>query len=382
MKSGDNLYVWQDKNWPHWQYNAESLMPLLAQVHQALGYLMGRMRDQGMSSQDQATLEALTSDVLKTSEIEGEHLDAETVRSSIARRLGVNVGALMPVDRHVDGVVEMILDATSLHATPLSTERLAAWHAALFPTGRSGLTTIRVGTWRDDAEGPMQVVSGSMHRRRIHYEAPPAHLLPAEMNAFLIWYETYQEVDPLVKAGLAHLWFVTIHPFNDGNGRIARAIGDMVLARADQSKQRFYSLSAQIQKERKDYYELLEKTQKGNLDATDWLSWFLSCLLRALQEADQVLTGVLAKANFWRQWAGTPLNERQIKVLNRMLDGFDGKLTNKKWAAIGKCSSDTALRDINDLVARGMLRRGETAGRSTSYELKTNTNAVELTTHR
>lgn len=378
MKSGDNLYVWQSKNWPHWQYNAESLMPLLAQVHQTLGHLMGRMRDQGISSQDHATLEALTADVLKTSEIEGEHLDAETVRSSIARRLGVDVGALMPADRHVDGVVEMILDATSLHAAPLTTERLAAWHAALFPTGRSGLSTIRVGTWRDDADGPMQVVSGPMHRRRVHYEAPPAHLLPAEMTDFLNWYETHQEVDPLVKAGVAHLWFVTIHPFDDGNGRIARAIGDMALARADQSKQRFYSLSAQIQKERKDYYDLIEKTQKGNLDATEWLSWFLSCLLRALQEADQVLTSVLVKANFWRQWAGTPLNERQIKVLNRMLDGFDGKLTNKKWAAIGKCSSDTALRDINDLIARGVLRRTETAGRNTSYELNSNTDAVGL----
>ena len=231
MKSGDKLYVWQDKDWPHWQYNAESLMSLLAQVHQALGHLMGRMRDQGMNSQDQATLQALTSDVIKTSEIEGEILDAETVRSSIARRLGVDVGALMPADRHVDGVVEMILDATSLHATPLTTEILAAWHAALFPTGRSGLTAIRVGTWRDDAEGPMQVVSGPLHRRHVHYEAPPAHLLPDEMNDFLIWYETYQEVDPLLKAGLAHLWFVTIHPFDDGNGRIARAIGDMALAR-------------------------------------------------------------------------------------------------------------------------------------------------------
>ena len=373
MKSGDNLYVWQSKDWPRWQYNAKSLMPLLAQVHQALGQLVGRMRDQGISSQDQASLEALTADVLKTSEIEGEQLDAETVRSSIARRLGVDVGALMPADRHVDGVVEMILDATSLHGTPLTIERLAAWHAALFPTGRSGLTAIRVGTWRNDSDGPMQVVSGPMHRRRVHYEAPPAQLLLAEMTDFLIWYETYQEVDPLVKAGLAHLWFVTIHPFDDGNGRIARAIGDMALARADQSKQRFYSLSAQIQKERKDYYELLEKTQKGNLDATEWLSWFLSCLLRALQEADQVLTGVLVKANFWRQWAGIPLNERQIKMLNRMLDGFDGKLTNQKWASIVKCSSDTALRDINDLIARGVLRRTETAGRSTSYELNSNT---------
>jgi len=268
MISGDNLYVWQNDNWPHWRFNAESLMPLLVQVHQALGHLMGRMRDQGMDPQGQATLAALTEDVLKTSEIEGEHLDADTVRSSIARKLGVDVGALKPADRHVDGVVEMIIDATSAHDIPLTAERIQAWHAALFPTGRSGLTDIRVGSWRDDANGPMQVVSGSLHRRRVHYEAPSAHLLPVEMAGFLSWYETYQEIDPLIKAGLAHLWFVTIHPLDDGNGRIARAIGDMALARADQGKQRFYSLSAQIQKERKDYYALLEKTQKGNLDAT------------------------------------------------------------------------------------------------------------------
>lgn len=369
MRSGDYVYVWQSKDWPHWRYDAQRLIPLLAQSHQTLGRLMGRMRDQGMGSQAQATLEALTEDVLKTSEIEGEYLDAETVRSSIARRLGVDIGALMPADRHVDGVVEMILDATSAPSKPLTAERLHAWHAALFPTGRSGMVPINVGAWRNDAQGPMQVVSGSAHRRRVHFEAPPAHQLATEMADFLIWLEAEQEVDPLVKAGLAHLWFVTIHPFDDGNGRIARAISDMALARADQSTQRFYSLSAQIQKERKDYYDLLEKTQKGNLDATEWLTWFLACFLRALQEADQTLSQVLAKANFWRRWAGTPFNKRQIKVLNRLLDGFDGKLTNKKWATIGKCSSDTALRDINDLVERGLLQRTESAGRSTSYRL-------------
>lgn len=346
-------------------------MPLIAQAHQALGHLKGRMHDQGMGPQEQATLAALTEDVVKTSEIEGEHLDADTVRWSIARRLGVDVGGLKPADRNVEGVVEMIIDATSAHNIPLTVERIQAWHAALFPTGRSGLTDIRVGCWRDDADGPMQVVSGSLHRRRVHYQAPPAHVLPGEMADFLLWYETFQEIDPLIKAGLAHLWFVTIHPLDDGNGRIARAIGDMALARADQGKQRFYSLSAQIQKERKDYYALLEKTQKGNLDATEWLAWFLACLLRALQEADQTLSRVLVKANFWRQWAGTPLHARQIKVLNRMLDGFDGKLTNKKWAAIGKCSSDTALRDMNDLVTRGVLRKTEATGRSTSYALNT-----------
>lgn len=369
MKSGDNLYVWQHNDWPHWKYDAQSLMPLLAQVHQALGHLMGRMHDQGMGSQTQASLEALTADVLKTSEIEGDLLDAETVRSSIARKLGVETGALAASDRHVEGIVEMILDATTMYASPLTPERLYAWHAALFPTGRSGLNTIRVGTWRDDADGPMQVVSGPVHRHKIHYEAPPASLISAEMADFFSWFEAYQEFDPLIKAGLAHLWFVTIHPFEDGNGRIGRAIGDMALARADLSNQRFYSLSAQIQKERKVYYDLLEKTQKGNLDATEWLSWFLACLLRALKEADQVLSSVLIKANFWRRWAGTSFNERQIKVLNRLLDGFEGNMTNKKWATIGKCSSDTALRDITDLIIRGVLRRTASAGRNTSYEL-------------
>ena len=346
-------------------------MPLLAQVHQALGYLMGRMHDQGMVSQDQASLAALTEDVLKTSEIEGELLDAATVRSSIASRLGVDVGALLPTDRHVDGVVDMVLDATSSHADPLTQERLLGWHAALFPTGRSGLSAIRVGAWRDDANGPMQVVSGPVHRRRVHYQAPPAQMLPDQIQNFLAWFESPQAIDPLLKAGLAHLWFVTVHPFDDGNGRVARALGDMALARADQSKQRFYSLSAQIQKERKDYYALLEKTQKGNLDATEWLSWFLACLLRALQEADVMLEAVLQKAHFWRLWAGTPLNARQIKVLNRMLDGFEGKLTNKKWAALCKCSSDTALRDISDLLALGVLRKTAPSGRSTNYELNT-----------
>ena len=344
-------------------------MPLLAQVHQTLGYLIGRMHDQGLHSQAQAMLEALTEDVLKTSEIEGERLDAETVRSSIARKLGVDIGALMLADRDIEGVVEMILDATNAHATPLTAERLQAWHAALFPTGRSGMSAIRAGAWRDDADGPMQVVSGPMHRRKVHYEAPPAQRLDAEMLVFLAWYERPADLDPLLKAGLAHLWFVTLHPFDDGNGRIARAIADMALARADRSQQRFYSLSAQIQKERKDYYELLEKTQKGNLDATEWLAWFLACLLRALQDADQVLSRVLLKANFWRRWTGTPFNERQIKVLNQVLDRVDVKLTNKKWAAIGKCSPDTALRDINDLQARGVLQRTDAAGRNTSYSL-------------
>lgn len=370
MKSGEKTYVWQRSDWPHWRYDARRLTPLLAQAHQALGHLIGRLRDQGIGPQAEATLRALTEDVIKTSEIEGERLNPATVRSSIARKLGVDIGALSPADRDVDGLVEMILDATAHHAHPLTEARLKNWHAALFPTGRSGLASIRLGEWRSDTDGPMQVVSGAISRRRVHFEAPPAQRLAAEISDFLLWFENDEECDPLVKAGLAHLWFVTIHPFDDGNGRIARAIGDMALARADQSEQRFYSLSAQIQKERKDYYALLEKTQKGDLDATEWLVWFLSCLCRALEDADQKLSRVLAKANFWRRWVGTPFNERQIKILNRLLDGFEGSLTNKKWSAMGHCSSDTALRDINDLLAREILIRTDSGGRSTSYKLK------------
>lgn len=370
MKSGNKIYIWQQADWPDWRYDARRLAALLAQVHLAQGHLLGRMRDLGMGLRDQATLQTLAEDVLKTSEIEGERLNPDAVRSSLARRLGVDVGALTPADRHVDGVVDMVLDATGHHDQALTAERLFAWHAALFPTGYSGLARIRTGGWRDDVSGPMQVVSGPVGRQKVHYEAPPAHLLDAEMAAFLRWFNTDQEPDPVIKAGLAHLWFVTLHPFDDGNGRIARAVGDMALARADQSVQRFYSLSAQIQRERKDYYDLLERTQKGSLDVTPWLAWFLGCLLRALQGAEATLSAVLAKGRFWQRWAGTPLNERQIKLINRLLDGFDGKLTSSKWATLAKCSPDTALRDITDLINSGVLVKSDAGGRSTSYELK------------
>jgi Fic family protein len=379
MKSDDKRYVWQRNNWPHWVYVHKRLAPLLAQLHLKQGYLLGRMHDLGLDLRNQATLRILTEDVLKTSEIEGETLKLDSVRSSIARRLGVDIGALAPADRHVDGVVDMVLDATRGHNIPLTTERLFGWHAAMFPTGRSSFTKIRVGQWRDDAQGPMQVVSGPMHRQKVHYEAPPAVLLDAEMGNFLNWFNldnfrvnkltVDSQDDPVVKAGLAHLWFVTAHPFEDGNGRIARAVGDMALARAEKSAQRFYSLSAQIQREREEYYDRLEATQKGDLDCTAWLEWFLGCLLRAIQSADETLAQVLAKARFWQHWAGTPLNDRQIKLLNKLLDGFDGKLTSSKWAAIGKCSQDTALRDITELVERGVLKKSEASGRSTSYEL-------------
>jgi Fic family protein len=369
MKSGEKLYIWQADDWPDWRYDQAKLAIPLAQVSRAQGLLIGRLADVGMALRDQASLSALTEDVLKTSQIEGEQLNVDAVRSSIARRLGVDIGALAPVDRNVEGVVEMVLDATTHCAAPLTAERLFSWHAALFPTGYSGLARIRVGAWRDDASGPMQVVSGPLHRQRVHYQAPPAEQLAAEMDRFLRWANAPGAEPSLFKAGLAHLWFVTLHPFDDGNGRVARAVGDLFLARADGSPQRFYSLSAQIQRERKDYYDVLEAAQKGSLDVTEWLQWFLGALQHALDSAQHTLDAVLLKARFWQHWACTPRNERQVKLLNRLLDGFDGKLTTSKWAAIAKCSPDTALRDIGELLAQGVLRKAAAGGRSTSYEL-------------
>jgi Fic family protein len=369
MKSGEYTYIWQSPDWPHWRYDLSALAAPLAAVSREQGRLLGRLTDVGLGLRDQASLAALTEDVLKTSEIEGERLDAHAVRSSIARRLGVDIGALAPVDRHVEGVVEMVLDATTHSAATLTEARLFGWHAALFPTGYSGLAPLRVGAFRDDAEGPMQVVSGPVGRQRVHFEAPPAARLAPEMARFLDWANRDTADPPLLKAGLAHLWFVTVHPFDDGNGRIARAIGDLMLARADGSPQRFYSLSAQIQRERNAYYEILERTQKGGLDITPWLLWFLETLAGAVATAQLGLDAVLAKARFWQHWATRPMNERQVKLLNRLLDGFDGKLTSGKWAAIAKCSSDTALRDISELLAAGVLRKSGAGGRSTSYEL-------------
>ncbi|MFI4940403.1 MAG: Fic family protein [Burkholderiales bacterium] len=371
MKRGNKTYIWQNHDWPDWRFDASVLAAPLADVHRAQGRLLGRMESLGLALRDQATLKVFTEEVLKTSEIEGERLNADSVRSSIARRLGMDIGALAPADRRVDGVVDMVLDATTQCTKPLTKKRLFGWQAALFPTGYSGLSPICTGAWRDDAGGPMQVVSGPVGRQKIHYEAPPAQALDAEMVSFLQWFNARQETALVLKAGLAHLWFVTIHPFDDGNGRIARAIGDMVLARSEQLPQRFYSLSAQIQRERSDYYELLERTQKGALEVTDWLNWFLGCLHRAIDGAETTLSVVMVKVDFWKHWAGTPLNERQIKLINRLLDGFDGKLTSSKWASIAKCSPDTALRDANDLIARGLMRKSESGGRSTSYALTT-----------
>jgi Fic family protein len=372
MESGDYAYIWQASDWPAWRFDLATLAQPLADVSRAQGLLTGRLADVGMALRDQASLSALTEDVIKTSEIEGEQLNVASVRSSIARRLGMDIGALAPVDRHVEGVVEMVLDATANCNAPVTRERLCGWHAALFPTGYSGLARINVGGWRDDATGPMQVVSGPLGRQRVHFQAPPAERLAPETERFLAWANGATGEPALIKAGLSHLWFVTLHPFDDGNGRIARAIGDLFLARAEGSPQRFYSLSAQIQRERKAYYDILERTQKASLDVTDWLAWFLATLHRAVDQAQQTLDAVLVKTRFWQRWAApgsAPLNERQAKLVNQLLDGFEGKLTSSKWAAIAKCSPDTALRDITDLLARGVLRKTDAGGRSTSYEI-------------
>lgn len=374
MNSGDCKYIWQADHWPDWHFDLAALAQPMAEVSRAQGLLLGRLADVGMALRDQASLAALTEDVVRTSEIEGETLSVASVRSSIARRLGVDIGALAPVDRHVEGVVDMVLDATTHCRAAVTRERLFGWHAALFPTGYSGLSPIRVGAWRDDAGGPMQVVSGPVGRQRVHFEAPPADRLEAEAERFLAWLSRDAGEPALIKAGLGHLWFVTLHPFEDGNGRVARAIGDLLLARADGSPQRFYSVSAQIQRERSAYYDILERTQRGGMrqdimDVTEWLAWFLDVVRRAVEQAHDTLEAVLARARFWQRWAAVSMNERQIKLLNRLLDGFDGKLTSSKWAVIAKCSPDTALRDISDLLEKGVLRKTAAGGRSTSYEL-------------
>lgn len=363
------IYIHQLPNWPKFTWNAEELAKPVAAVWQKQGRLIGKMQSLGFPLQDEAVLETLTEDVLKSSEIEGEILDKDQVRSSIARRLGIDVGALAPADRNVEGVVEMMLDATQNFSKPLTDERLFGWHASLFPTGRSHMRKIVVGAWRDDATGPMQVVSGPEGRPQVHYEAPAAPRLAEEMAAFLTWFESEDKTDQIIKVALAHLWFVTIHPFDDGNGRIARAIADMSLARSEGSKQRFYSMSAQIGIERNAYYEILERTQKKSLDITPWLAWFIACLDRALDGAEKTLKNVLDKAAFWKEHAQSTINIRQRDMINRLLDGFYGKLTSSKWAIIEKCSPDTALRDINELIEAGILQKDEGGGRSTSYSL-------------
>lgn len=362
-----NLYLWEHPNWPSLTWDEPKLSKLASAVSREQGRLMGRLQALGLELRDEAHLHTLTEDVVNSSEIEGEKLEREQVRSSIARHLGMDVGGLIPADRSVEGVVEMMLDATGNFDKPLTEARLFAWHASLFPADRSGARKIIVGNWRDDRDGPMQVISGAVGHEKVHYQAPPAAGLPDEIARFLKWFEQPGDTDPILTAGLAHLWFVTIHPFDDGNGRIARAIADMALSRSESSRRRFYSMSAQIRRERERYYATLERTQKGELDVTLWQTWFLECLRSAIAGADETLGSVLRKARFWERFAKEPLNERQIMVLNRLLAGFEGKLTTSKWAKLAKCSQDTAYRDILDLVKRGALERDSGGGRSTSY---------------
>ena len=363
------MYIHEQSDWPKLHWDSKTLSNVLADVRHRQGRLIGQMEALGFKLKEEAVLQTLTEDVVKSSEIEGEKLDRDAVRSSIARRMGLDIAGLIPSDRNVDGVVEMMLDATRHYSVPLTDERLFGWHSCLFPSGRSGMTRINTGKWRDARSGAMQVVSGPIGREKVHYEAPAADRIAKEMAAFLNWFKKETDLDPVLKAGVAHLWFVTVHPFEDGNGRIARAIADLCLARSENSRQRFYSMSAQIRQERKTYYNILEATQKDTTDITSWLTWFLECLGRAIDGAEILLAGVMAKARFWERLDDVSLNERQRSVLNRMLDGFEGKLTTSKWAKLTKSSQDTATRDIQDLVKKGILERSTQGGRSTSYDL-------------
>jgi Fic family protein len=362
-------YIHQLSKWPDFEWNHEIILPVLSKVRHKQGRIKGYMEVLGFALRDETTLQTLTQDVLKSTEIEGELLNPDQVRSSIARHLGMDVAGLVPSDRNVEGVVEMMLDATQNYQQPLNKNRLFGWHASLFPTGRSGMNKIAIGKWRDNKKGPMQVVSGAMGKERVHYEAPDSDKLNKEMKSFLDWFNAPDSTDAVLKSAIAHLWFVTIHPFDDGNGRIARALADMQLARADGDNQRFYSMSAQIQVERKSYYHILEKVQKGSIDITEWLVWFLHCMDRALSVTDEVLKRVLNKTKFWDTHSQTNVNERQRLMINKLFDGFDGKLNSSKWAKIAKCSADTALRDIQDLIDKEILQKDTAGGRSTNYVL-------------
>lgn len=364
------MWIHEHQNWPDFTWDAEALSTGLADLRHRQGRLLGRMEGLGFDLKREASLRTLTNDVVKSAAIEGENLNPEEVRSSIARRLGIDVAGLIPAGRNVEGVVEMMLDATRQYDSALTKDRLFDWHAALFPTGRSGMHKITVGGWRTLEAGPMQVISGPFGKEKVHFEAPSAERLEAEMQAFLAWFGKEGDIDPVMKAGIAHLWFVTIHPFEDGNGRIARAIADMALARADGTPERFYSLSSQVEAERKHYYAQLEKQQRATLDITDWLSWFLGCLGRAISNAETTLGKVLFKAQLWEDLHQKPVNERQRLIINRMLeDDFEGFMNTSKYAKLAKCSNDTALRDIQELKRRGVFVQNPGGGRSTSYRL-------------
>lgn len=364
------FYIHQKDNWPNFTWRSEEFLNQLSEARNLQGRLIGKMESLGFELRNEAILDTLTLDVLKSTEIEGEILNPDQVRSSIARRLGMEIAGSVDSDRNVDGMVEMMIDATHNCFKTLTADRLFDWHGALFPMGRSGIFKITVADWRKDLTGPMQVVSGAVGKEKVHFQAPDADLIETEMNRFLKWFNENNNIDLVIKAAIAHLWFVTIHPFQDGNGRITRALTDMLLAQSDKSTQRFYSMSAQIRIERKQYYEILEKTQKGGLDITEWVKWFLSCLINALKSTDTILSKVLFKADFWNKHSKTSINERQKTLINKLLDGLEGKLTSSKWAKIAECSKDTAIRDINDLINKDILQKEIAGGRSTNYELK------------
>lgn len=368
----DSLYIHMQPDWPRFRWDEAALTPRLSAVRHAQGRLLGRLEMLGFPLRKEADLAVMTSEIMKTSAIEGERLDKGQVRSSLARRLGIDIGGITPASRAVEGIVELMLDATRNFDRPLTADRLFGWHAALFPTGRSGLRKITAGAWRTQEAGPMQVVSGPPGWERIHFEAPEADRLSGEMAAFLEWFNAPPATDPVLKAALAHVWFVTLHPFEDGNGRIARAIAELALTRSDGIPQRFYSMSAQIEAEREAYYTILEQTQKGGLNITRWLSWFIECLDRSLKRAEDTLSAVLCKERVWRRVSEFGINDRQRKVINRLLDGFEGHLTSSKYAKLTRCSSDTAVRDIRELLDRGVLLRNPGGGRSVSYRLATN----------
>lgn len=362
-------WIHQTADWPAFTWDSKTLVHKLADIRHRQGRLLGRMESLGFDLRTEANLNTLTVEVVQSSAIEGETLNSDEVRSSIARKLGIDIGGFIAVGRDVEGIVEVMIDATSQYEQPLTKDRLFAWHAALFPTGRSGMRAITVGNWRSESVGPMQVVSGPMSREWVHFEAPEALRLEAEMTDFLAWFDGTAALDPLIKAAIAHLWFITIHPFEDGNGRIARAIADMALARADGMSDRFYSMSAQIEAERKTYYQQLERQQRNSVDITGWLDWFLDCLGRAITTAESMLSAVLYKAELWKIANRHSVNDRQRLILNRMLDGFKGHMNTSKYAKLAKCSTDTALRDIRNLLTRGLLVQNPGGGRSTSYRL-------------
>jgi Fic family protein len=360
-------YIYQYKNWTSFTWRETDINAIFGEVRNLQGRIIGQMNTLGFATKEEARLRTLTLDVIKSSAIEGEKLDYDQVRSSIARRLGINIAGLVPANRKVDGVVEMMLDATQNFQKPLTKKRLCGWHSALFPTGHSGMLRIEVARYRT---GEMQIVSGAIGKERVHYEAVPGANVKEEMDHFLKWFNDKNTIDPVLKSAIAHFWFIIIHPFDDGNGRIARAISDLMLARADGTSDRFYSMSSQILVERKKYYETLQRVQHSSGDLTDWLSWFLHCLKKSLVATEQTLQKIMRKNEFWQKHENSELNERQRLVLNKLFDGLDGKLKSSKWAKIAKCSPDTALRDIKDLMDKQILRQEQAGGRSTNYELE------------